>query len=262
MVTRNWLFVRLLKPQWMGSENHPAGLLPSIVPDLAGRLRALDAGGQWAFQRMDDENGPHAGLWFSARQEVLADLESRLIETAARKQIPVSVDQQPVVNYPTAEERAVAVALAEASSDLAIELLKDGELDADARLLAAVHHLARVVELTGGDRAAFLFHCWQQWTSSLSPQGRIDLVHDADTHDLDLSGAFHREHWQRYEARTRAIVENQNVAGYVLFDHAHMAHNRLGIDPRTEALAARLVRVALTRGTPLPSLLTPETQPA
>lgn len=161
MVTRNWLFVRLLKPQWMGSEDHPAGLLPSIMPDLTGRLRSMDAGGHWAFQRMDEERGPHVGLWFSARPDVLAELDSRLTETAARRQWPVSADQRPIVNYPTLKEREVAVALADASSDLAIALLKDGELDADARLLIAVRHLAHVVELTGGDRAAFLFHCWR-----------------------------------------------------------------------------------------------------
>ncbi|WP_157495271.1 lantibiotic dehydratase C-terminal domain-containing protein [Kutzneria sp. 744] len=244
----NWLFVRLCKPQWMDAREHTAAVLPSIMSDPLDRLRLADPTARWAFRR----RGAHVDLWFTAAPEALDELTQRLRAAADRAGVPTECEPgRSWTPYPQRQDGDVAVELADASSDLALDLLADGELDADGRLFAAVRHLENLTDgLDGGARTSLLFHCWQQWAGALSPAARVDVVREADS--AVLKGMSKHEEWARYRARVESAAD---VAGYVLLDHAHLTHNQLGIDARTEALAARVVRLSLVSGVPTAQLL-------
>jgi hypothetical protein len=104
------------------------------------------------------------------------------------------------------------------------------------------------------ERRAFLFVCWQQWTAALEPAHRIDLGVRAEI-EVDSVPRWGTDgpaagSWGRYAEATREIATAPGFttdapANYLLFEHAHRTHARLGLPPAAEALAARIVRSEL-----------------
>jgi hypothetical protein len=272
-VTRNWLFARLLKPIWMDHEDNPMRGLSVMVSALVEHLRSVDAESLWAFQRLDDHFGPNLGLWLYSRSDVLCELDRRLQVEAVKHDWPiVSEDYEPQVSkYLSSQALEVAAALSSASSDFALDLLHDGELLGDVKLATAVLHLGQLVELIPDrDRAAFLFHCWQYRTTGLLPSKRIELAIQAERQNEKIlrTAADIRwdrtliDSWEHYMKAIRAIIMDHSSntgapASYLLFDNAHLTHKRLGIGVAVEALAARIVRGALTAGRSVPRPLIP-----
>ena len=106
-------------------------------------------------------------------------------------------------------------------------------------------------------RLPFLFQCWHHWAAALSAQARIKCGEDAPL----WAGSVAPEQawtgleraWNSYQQAVRRIVGETRAGAavpvnYLLFDHAHRTHARLGIRPAAEALAARVVRAEHAAG--------------
>jgi hypothetical protein len=265
---RNWSFTRLLKPLWMDHGDHLVHGLPVLVSTLVQHLRLADAGSLWAFQRLADHFGPNLGLWLYSRSDVLRELDWKLRAEAVKHDWPIMSEdyEPPTSKYLSNHALEVTAALANASSDFALDLLCDGELSGDVKLATAVLHLGQVAELIPDrDRAAFLFHCWQYWTADLSPSLRTRLAIHADCQKEKIlrTAADIRRHeflidsWQHYIKVIGSTIMDYHSdtcapASYLLFDNAHQTHKRLGIGAEVAALAARIVRCALTTGISTP----------
>ncbi|WP_370942260.1 hypothetical protein AB5J62_24425 [Amycolatopsis sp. cg5] len=246
MAVRDTSFVRLLKPQWMSDDVHPVSLLPSIMPALGAKLRSVDNTSRWVFQRLGDERGGHVGLWFVTRHDVLAGLSLWLTEIAERGRLTIDTVRQvnPIEYF--GEDPEIPIALAEASSELALGLIDYAALRADTRLLVSMHQLHHMMSLLRGDQAAFLFHCWQNWSRAFSPLERVGLVQAANCWAPGpVIAKSPHGYWQRYELRLREIAESRSLAGHILLEDAWKTHNRLDADAQTQALAALLLRRVL-----------------
>ncbi|MEU6593900.1 hypothetical protein ABZ923_32600 [Streptomyces sp. NPDC046881] len=228
-------------------------------------LRAADPGSQWFFHRREDGGEPVADLWFHSYDTVLADTVDRLgaghgpdgspsgWSSAAAPGVPAGLSGgSPAAGAP-------AVALASASSDLALAVLRDGVPTADAQRSLALLHLRTLAGLIpDGHRLGFLFLYWQAQATALSPGERIAVAQLADREigerPWEPSGDFwpgeHAERaWRDYVRAAHALVAAESAAGgpvnYLLFRHARETHARLGVPAATEAFAARAVRAAL-----------------
>jgi hypothetical protein len=264
-VARDWSFIRLLEPLRTEHGAHFTAGLPEVVSGLAAQLRAGDAAARWSFLPLCDQHGPHVGLWFYSTPDVRTGVEHSLRAEADRRGWQVLGDDYaaPTAKYNSEHLLDRAAALAEVSSDLALALAGNGTLTGYPETTIAVLHLAYLVELIDeSKRAAFLFHCWEHWSRELTPEHRVELASQApDQIERELRTAADArllesasEWWRRYLAGVRA--NTTDLAGpYLLFDHAHLTHQRLGISARTEALAARIVRTGLTAESfPIPQL--------
>lgn len=244
-------------------------LLSDVLPGLVRYFRSADPGGRWFFQRFHN----HLELWFCSATAVRHELELRLAAECARRGWPMAMDHCGPQSECYAGTCDAELSLA--SSELALDLLNAGELREDAQLAMAVRHLRYIVELIpGGDRAAFLFFYWTYWASGMSPGQRIDLAKRADREsELILRAATDiqllantGDSWQRYlwAIRKAALARRPAdgiPANYLLFKHAHLTHNRLGIGAAEEALAARVLRTMLSTGTAGAELMTQPPNP-
>lgn len=270
-MTRTWSMLRLLRPAGPGRPSgrsrgdypgdHTTEAVCSLLPGLVDLLRSADPGARWSFRRLDDRHGPNVGLWFHSRPEVLREVASRTRREAGRQGWSVTADRYRLetAKYPSRAAAEQAADLATASSDFAVGLVCARAVTPRTQLATAVGHLREVVELVAGaDRGSFLFSCWQSWTSGMRPDRRVELVRRAD----DQAGALLATaaevsrpprvagHWRRYvDALHQAVGRDADgpdgaPRNYLLFDHAHLTHARLGIAVATEALAARVLRSA------------------
>ncbi|MEU8236380.1 lantibiotic dehydratase C-terminal domain-containing protein [Actinoplanes sp. NPDC048967] len=269
-VTRNWLYVRLRPAPPSGGEAHGMTGMPALID----HLRSADPDGRWAFQRLIDHSGPHVGVWLYSRAEVLHELGVRAGRLAPEPH-PAGPGQQTPLSARYLGDRAARTAtdLSHLSSEFALDLLAAGELREGEQLGLAVAHLAHLAQLVPArNRAAFLFQCWQFRAAELPGATRVALM----TRARNEAGAVlatvtaqamqpgHRAVWERYLdglARLVAVPGVLDAQAYVVFDHAHLTHNRLGIGSADEALAAQVVRTALLDGLDLPGARIPELQP-
>lgn len=254
-MTPNWLRCRLPEPL-QSEHDHKTQILSDVLPGLVRYFRSADPGGRWFFQRFHN----HLELWFCSAAAVRHELERRLAAEFSRHGWPMIMDcyESPSAHYIGTRDAE----LSSASSELALDLLNAGELRGDAQLTMAVQHLCHIVELIpGGDRTAFLFFYWTYWANGMSPGQRIDLATRADRdYELILRAAAKTQllsntevSWQRYLWVVRETIltrrPNDDIpANYLLFKHAHLTNNRLGIGVATEALAARALRTTLREG--------------
>lgn len=280
-MTRAWLSFRLLRPAGMNHDDHTARAISDVVPALVRHLRSADADGRWQF-RHTGERDCDLEISFHSTPAVIEELEHRLRLQSSKHDWPVSL--VPALRRPGprdgAAESSLAAQLSAASSDFALELLADGGLAPDDHLNAAALNLRFLSGLLpAADRASFLFHGWQHWSRSLTPAQRIELgeqaakeaEHIMRTTEQSVTQAHWLDPWQRYFRALESILDSQSSAAgtpinYLLFEHAHLTHNRLGVPAGVEAVAARALRTALTAqpGEP-PSLLlqvAPASQPA
>ncbi|RKN07369.1 hypothetical protein [Streptomyces radicis] len=198
------------------------------------------------------EGEPEFQVWVLSTPRVLVDVGRRLRspgEAAA----------------PALRGGRTAVELATAHSDFALDALREGGLPPGGRLPAAVAHLRFLTGLLPtAERAAFLFACWLRDTGQLTPARRVDLGVRADRQAGLLPGPEAgfpgdgrlRDSWEHYTKTVRGIVADRRPGpeghgdgggvplNYLLFEHARLAGNRLGIPRATEALAARALRAA------------------
>lgn len=232
----------------------------SVVQELVAYLRSADVGARWSFQRLGDDADPRIDLRFRTTDDVGWELDRRLRLVAAEREFEVVVDrhQRPDDHRLSHAAAEFADELASASSDLALDLVRDGELAADRQLVLATSHFRQLAHLIPDpERASFLFTYWQHRTRGMTPEERIELSRQAERQGDAIFRAASELRWQgnqeaawhRYLARLRARTADRRAAGiepmnYLLFDHAHRCHNQLGISVTAEALAARVVRVA------------------
>ncbi|MFF4754508.1 lantibiotic dehydratase C-terminal domain-containing protein [Streptomyces sp. NPDC002514] len=269
-MTRNWLFVRLLE--------HPASapgaeraLFPSLVSELVDQVRSADTDARWYFEPLEGRPGPHLGLWLFSRPGILQDARRDLDRAAAERGRSVVWDhyEPPMSKYLDHATVDLAARLATASSDLTLGLLRArsacGPLESVSGISVPFLHLAQLTELLAPEEGVpFLFQCWQHWSNELPAQRRAELsvlrrpaLERAlrQLAGLRWAGAEYAGHWERYALTVRSLVEGCTTTApvsYLLFDHAHLTHRRLGVDVADEALAAHALRTALRTGVALP----------
>ncbi|MET9972135.1 lantibiotic dehydratase C-terminal domain-containing protein [Streptomyces sp. NPDC006356] len=228
------------------------------VSELPGLIRSLRAPDDiWFFDPITDPHHPGLGLWFHAVPERLgriraalrADGTVRVAEERTAERLP---------RHPGARGIDLTDELAAASSELAVGLTAAGTLRPEDGLAWAVRHLQHLVGLVPQrERRAFLFLCWQHWTMALEPAHRIDLgvraemeAESVTRETADPTTGPATGPWGRYTESTRAIATAPGFsadapANFLLFEHAHRTHGRLGLPLAVEALAARIVRAEL-----------------
>ena len=269
-MTRKWLSCRLSGPEWADPGSGQGPGLPALVSDLVSDLRQADAGGSWLFRRLRTGGDPELGIWFHATPGTLRELaECARAESAPRAaRLTAEVSDEHHAAGRDSFRTEAADALSIASSEFALDIIREGGFTPERQLSLAVLHLRRLVGLVpAGDRLAFLFLCWQHWTADLSAEERIGLgiqVSLGADAALEAAGEFRMSEaadrsWQTYHRAVHALAAEQAEddsapINYLLFEHAHLTHSRLGIPAAVEALAARLVRAELAeaRTTPLP----------
>jgi hypothetical protein len=249
-MTREWFSFRLPRPTW-SDHQYPAQAISDVVPALVRHLRTVDPEGRWQFRRHPGPPGEELDVWFHTSPTVGDELAHQLHVQAARHDWPAS----PVRSRPDAPATGLLADLSMLSSDLALDLLADGDLGRAAQLDATSRHLRFLTGLMPHcDRPAFLFLCWQQWSRELAPYERVELVRQAAEPLYRAAGTDRCQHgWDRYFDEFSAALQGDSAdpdlpVKYVLFDHAHLTHHRLGIAAGTEALAARVLRAALRGG--------------
>ncbi|MEU7384963.1 MULTISPECIES: hypothetical protein [unclassified Streptomyces] len=224
-MTADWSFCRLFGPT-------SADALFSLVPDLVGLVRAEDPHALWSFRRLPDS----LVLRFRSSADIgrlAREMDDRRLWTVRTGRY-----EPQTTKYLNLPETKLADELASTSSDFALTALRDGR----PGLTAAVWHLRRLVELIPEpDRASFLFHCRQHWVSPLTPARRVELTTAAE---VSLEPFDAPEAWQQHLDAVRQIVTTAGgmPTRFLLFDHAQITHNQLGVDNAGAALAARVVR--------------------
>lgn len=253
-MTRDWSLYCLHRPA-------PGAAAPAVwdasdrLLAFARALRAADPRARWLFQRLDNGSRPYLGVWTdcdpAAGARTAAAHSAVAVDPAA-----VAVPERylpPAARYPDGPGREQAELLAMASSELI------AEIPVPAALPVVVLHLRELVDLLpAADRPGFLFTCWQEWSSELEPRRRVELAMESDYQAKLLGAAIldpalageRGPAWARYLDTLRRVVDAadadpQTPLGYLLFDHAHLTHNRLGVSPDLEAMAARLLRAVL-----------------
>ncbi|MEV5959490.1 hypothetical protein AB0M11_38100 [Streptomyces sp. NPDC051987] len=241
-------------------------------------LRAADPGSRWFFHRREDGGALVVDVWFHSHDSVLTDTADRLRGREGGGSpstwsfgSPPGVPAGAFSGSPAAE--GLTVALASASSDLALAALRDGGLPEDTQRSLALLHLRTLAGLVpDAHRLGFLFLYWESRATELSPGERTRIAQLADRHvaeqvseqSEDIWRGEHEEtSWRDYVRATRALVPGDAGAAppvnYLLFRHARETHARLGIPAATEAFAARAVRAALRAA---PAVPVPELQSA
>ncbi|MFF7889738.1 lantibiotic dehydratase C-terminal domain-containing protein [Streptomyces sp. NPDC007896] len=227
----------------------------SELPELIHPLRAAED--IWFFDPAADSHGPGLELWFHAAPERLAEIRATLRADGALRIADERMTERPSA-YPGGRGVDLADELAALSSELAVALAASGALRPENGLAWAVRHLRHLVDLVPQrERRAFLFLCWQHWTVALEPGHRVDLGVrarlEAESVTRDTAGRTTGPAagpWGRYAGTTRAIALAPGFAAdapanFLLFEHAHRTHGRLGLPLAVEALAARIVRSEL-----------------
>ncbi|MEY8040930.1 hypothetical protein [Saccharopolyspora cebuensis] len=230
-----------------------AGEPLAALRTLAALLRAEDPDGRWFFERQDHPE-PILAVW-SHTTPTARDTAAR--ETAAAHP-GVHLAPRPCEADPAALS-GTALALAALGSELALELLRDGELSPARQLPFTALHLDRLSDhVAAGQRSAFLFQCWQSWAAPLSPGERVELGAHADRQvdevleavpdQGDEAGTAWRRYAEAVEELAATAAEGTTPWNYLLFDHAHRTHHRMGIGGPVQALTARLLRTAHRTG--------------
>nr|AZO92779.1 Orf(+13) [Micromonospora okii] len=253
---RSWLFARLAVP---AGEPRAAELIGTVVAGAVAATRWADPGASWFFDRYACPAGPRLRLGFHATGPGLDEVRRRLPTDDG-----AAVDPYPV------RDAARGGPLAHAGSDLALALLGgDAPRPAGAELSLAVAHLRHLTGLVpAADRPAFLFLHWQERGALLTGAQRRDLAARADAGaerivlaagDLPPAGEATLD-WARYLDRVAAVAAHEQAAtptGFLLAHHAQLTHQRWGITPDVDALAALALRLSMTRdrrpATPLPT---------
>jgi hypothetical protein len=260
-MTREWFSSRLPRPAWSEQQEYPAQAILDVVPALVRHLRTADPEGRWHFWRHPEPPGEVLDVWFHTTPAVGDELAYRLHVQVTRH----GWSADPVWNRASApasgahRTTGLLADLSVLSCDFALDLLGDGDLDSAAQLDAATRHLRFLSGLMPpADRPAFLFLCWQHWSRELTADQRVERGRQADQLAMELlhraaGTAPWQQRWDRYFDEFCAVLQGDSgdpdqPVKYVLFDHAHLTHNRLGIAADTEALAARAVRTALRSG--------------
>jgi hypothetical protein len=239
-VARQWTVLRVV-----GSERTPPW---HAVAALVARLRAADSGALWSFQR---DRSCIAVSW-CASPELSALLTDELTVAVGELGWSVVGDtyEGPTAKYGSAGLLDTATVLADISSDLALACAQRCLSD---ETVLAVAHLSRLIELVDESaRAGLLFQCWEHWSRELEPRRRREVadlaVSRAPGIVRDACSAFGRSvDWDGYLSAVADAVAGQ-AGPYLLFDHAHLTHQRLGIGVAAEAFAARVVRIGLGVG--------------
>jgi hypothetical protein len=247
-----------LPHDWMFCRLSGAGL-----PELPKLIRTLRVADDFWFFDPIDSHDPGLGVWFHA-PERLGEIRAALQADGTVRITEERITVRPPV-YPGTRGIGLADELAAVSSELAITLAALGALRQEDGLAWAVRHLRHLVDLVPQrERRAFLFVCWQHWTVALEPAHRIALgiqaEIEAESVTQEPTGPAAGP-WGRYTEATRAIATAPGFTAdaptnFLLFEHAHRTHGRLGLPLAVEALAARIVRAELdaTGATAAPAL--------
>ncbi|GAA5214956.1 hypothetical protein [Streptomyces thinghirensis] len=237
-------------------------------PELSELIRPFrTADGIWFFDPVTDASGRGVELWFRAAPGEIAAFRAALHTGGGLRVAEERIAERPPV-HPGGRGLDIADELAAASSELALSLAAVGAPSPQDGPDWAVRHLRHIVGLVPQrERRAFLFACWQHWTTALKPAHRVDLGLQAEiaaaSATPDVTGPA-ADPWVRYTTATRAVAcapgFTANAPGnYLLFDHAHRTHGRLGLSLAVEALAVRIVRAEYDATgapvTPVPSVL-------
>jgi hypothetical protein len=113
----------------------------------------------------------------------------------------------------------------------------------------AVAHVSRLAELVpAAERRSFLFACWQEWSAAMTPSQRVALGRAALRGLPDVGKTeepLRRHHHTLHEVIATHRDPSPVPRNYLLFQHARLTHNRLGVPPAEAALAALVARGAL-----------------
>ncbi len=256
---RSWLFARLPVPAGGCPDAGAAELVGTVVAGLVAAVRRADPGSGWFYDRLGPTGvpaAPAAGqrlrLGFCASA---AGLDAVRAGLRAYDQGCSLVDEPHVVR-----DAARGGPLAQAGSDLALALLAgDGPWLPGAELPLAVAHLRHLAGLLpAADRPAFLFLHWQDRATALTGAHRRELAAQAaagadkivlTAGDLPPGGAAGAA-WRRYLDRVADVAGRDHPGaprGFLLAHHAQLSHDRWGIAPDVDALAALALRLTLVR---------------
>jgi hypothetical protein len=224
--------------------------LPPELAGLIGKVRAADPGCCWFFEPAAPSGTEGIGIWVESVPEVMRLAGFR----PGTRQIC----------YPGLSGRDVRDELSAASSDFALRLLTAGTCAQRTPTALAVAHMRIIAWLVPeAGRLPFLFQCWHHWAAALSPQARIECGEDArlwvGSVAPERAWTGLEPAWNSYQQAVRRIIGETRTGAaapvnYLLFDHAHRTHARLGIRPAAEALAARVVRAEHAAGAAFPDL--------
>ncbi|MGY4685566.1 MULTISPECIES: hypothetical protein [Micromonospora] len=251
---RCWLFARSAVPADGCPGTRLTELVGTVLTGLVAAARRADPGMNWFF---DPEGSPaeRLSLGFHAVPAALDAVRAGLL--AYDPGASLASDQR-VVRDP-----ARGGPLAFAGSELALTLL-GGDVPwlAGGELPLAVAHLRHLTGLMpAADRLAFLFLHWQERSQRLTGAQRRDLAAQADdgaekivlsAGDLPLGGDV-AVAWQRYLDRVTDVVGHDHPtapSGFLLAHHAQLTHDRWGIRPEVDSLAALALRLSMVRGRP------------
>ncbi|MEU5950208.1 hypothetical protein ABZ793_32320 [Micromonospora sp. NPDC047465] len=244
---RSWLFARLAVPAGRCPDARVAEMVPTVLAGLVADARRADPGSDWYFDRLNQG----LSLGFHAFSPALDAVRRGLLA------------HDPAVSFaadPYAfRDAARGGPLAYAGSDLALALLGgDGAWLAGLELPLAVAHLRHLTGLMPeADRPAFLFLHWQDRSWSLTGAQRRDLATQADAGaekivlaagDLPFTGEVAAA-WRRYLHQVADVVGRpaEVPRGFLLAHHAQLTHDRWGIAPEVDSLAAMALRLWLVR---------------
>ncbi|MFI7650776.1 hypothetical protein ACIBTZ_32605 [Micromonospora sp. NPDC049460] len=252
---RCWLFARLAVPADGRPDARVPELVGTVLTDLVTATRRADPGTDWFFDLLDTSTGRWLSLGFHAAPAALDAVRARLLTYDPRVSFAPAPD--------TVRDAARGGPLASAGSDLALALLGgDAPWLAGVELPLAVAHLRHLTGLVpAADRLAFLFLHWQDRSQRLTGAQRRDLAAQADAEaekivlaagDLPLGGEI-AVAWQLYLDRVAHVVGREHPAaprGFLLAHHAQLTHERWGIGPDVDSLAALALRLSMVRDRP------------
>ena len=246
---RSWMHARVARPT-NGVPTDHSDTLSTVVPALVAQLRDADPDGHWYFNRPPDR---HLDLGFYATDPLLAELDGSL---RACRPCATSGRRRPWIT-----DAAHVGTLAEVGSDLALAFVAAGGLPEQAELPLAVEHLRDLLQLVYvKDRLGFLSMYWQHQARSLTPAARQELALVADTEAEKIVMAADElclppelaAAWHPYLDTVHTVIERRTWRGdepsaYLLFHHLRLTHERLGLTPDVDALAALALRIAMGR---------------
>jgi hypothetical protein len=259
----DWVYYRIAVPP--GGAGDP--LLRGVVIPALARLavpRATDGGGlRWFFLRFLDATGLHVRLRLATSPSRLSEVEAVLDDELTRTQrepMPLCTGYAKGLYAPetwkfgTGPALYRSEALFQATSELALTWLLRG---GGSRVGVAAAHLAQLVSgLPVAQQVGFLHQYAWYWSGGPAlPSGaarsgpnrppensqgsRILEQADRVTADPTLDAALGRctELFWGQDGVGVTVLPSRRVS--VLFDHIHLANNRLGVFPRAEATIAR-----------------------
>lgn len=252
MLERSWLFTRLVQASDPSTYQGLTEILAEVVPGLVACLQQGDPASDWHFNRADEgPQQPAVVLGFHATPEVLAEVTQRLHSLPPT----ISAVFTEAGDAPADDTRHGP--LARAASDLALALFRCDEWFPETELPLTVLHLQQLTRLLPeADRLGFLSHFWQEQVRHLTQAQRRDIAVQADSQrekillaaaELQQVPAF-AAIWESYLKQVRAFSSaprDTPPLGYLLFRHAQLTHQRLGIPPSVDSLGAMALRLSL-----------------